>query len=62
MAQFKSWTLNKRNFSIADQRLTVRVREFYRTLVGLTPIYFASGSGRIWSFTTFGLPSLPLSL
>src|SRR6185503_7324171 len=41
MEQFKSWTLRKCDFSIADQRLTVHVREFYRTLLGQTPNSFS---------------------
>src|SRR6185503_16656086 len=46
MEQFKSWTLRKCDFSIADQRLTVHVREFYRTLLGLTPIFVISFQAR----------------
>ena len=44
MDQFKSWTPKKYNFLTADQQLTARVHRLYRTLLGLTPILFSSGS------------------
>jgi len=53
MEQFKSWTLRKCDFSIADQRLTVHVREFYRTLLGQTPISVSCASPGNW-----GLPPI----
>ena len=54
MEQFKSWTLRKCDFSIADQRLTVHVREFYRTLLGQTPIL------PFWGLTPISVSMLDL--